>query len=55
MKRLPTAKSKATSESQRETRAILSDRAFTREIRRGLRELQKSARVYTLDQLIPKR
>jgi len=42
-------------ESWKETRAIQSDRALMREIKRGLRELEKGARVYTLERLIPDR
>jgi len=42
-------------ESWKETRAIQSDRALMREIRKGLRELEKGGRVYTLEQLFPHR
>ena len=42
-------------ESWKETRAIQSDRALMREIRKGLRELEKGGRVYTLEQLFPRR
>jgi len=41
-------------ESWKETRAIQSDRALMREIRKGLRELEKGGRVYTLEQLFPR-
>ena len=42
-------------ESWKETRVIQSDRALMREIRKGLRELEKGGRVYTLEQLFPRR
>lgn len=41
-------------ESWKETRAIQSDRELVAEIRRGLRELKKGAKIYTLEELIPK-
>lgn len=40
-------------ESWRETRAIQSDREFMEEIRRGLRDLKKGGRIYTLAELLP--
>jgi prevent-host-death family protein len=42
-------------ESWKETREIKSDRALMREIRRGLRDLRKGGKVYTLEQLLPDR
>jgi antitoxin YefM len=40
-------------ESWHETRAIQSDREFMDEIRRGLRDLKKGGRIYTLEELLP--
>lgn len=40
-------------ESWKETRAVQSDRELIQEIRRGLRELRKGGRIYTLEELIP--
>ncbi len=40
-------------ESWKETRAIQSDRELMAEIRRGLRQLKKGGRIYTLEELIP--
>jgi antitoxin YefM len=40
-------------ESWQETRAIQSDREFMEEIRRGLRDLRKGGRIYTLEKLLP--
>jgi prevent-host-death family protein len=40
-------------ESWKETRAIRSDRELMAEIRRGLRQLKKGGRIYTLQELIP--
>ena len=42
-------------DSWKETRAIQSDRALMREIRRGLRELKKGGKRYTFEQLFPER
>ncbi len=42
-------------ESWKETRAIQSDRELMREIRRGLRQLKKGGRIYTLEELLPER
>ena len=42
------------SKAWKETRAIRSDREFMAEIRRGLRELKKRGRIYTLEELIPR-
>ncbi len=39
-------------ESWKETRAIQSDRELMAEIRRGLRELKKGGKIYTLEELI---
>ena len=38
-------------ESWKETQAIRSDREFMAEIRRGLRQLKKGSRLYTLKEL----
>lgn len=43
----------ADDESWKETRAIQSDRELMDEIRRGLRDLKKGGRIYTLEELIP--
>ena len=40
-------------ESWKETRAIQSDRELMEEIRRGLRDLKKGGRIYTLEELLP--
>ena len=42
-------------ESWKETRAIQSDRELMKEIRRGLRELKKGGKRYTIEQLFPER
>lgn len=39
-------------ESWKETRAVQSDRELVEEIRRGLRDLKKSGRIYTLEELM---
>jgi prevent-host-death family protein len=39
-------------EAWKETRAIQSDRELMAEIRRGLRALRKSGRIYTLEELL---
>ena len=40
-------------ESWKETRAIQSDKELMKEIRRGLRELKKGGKRYTIEQLFP--
>lgn len=40
-------------EGWKETRAIRSDRELMAEIRRGLRQLKKTGKIYTLEELIP--
>jgi prevent-host-death family protein len=40
-------------EGWKETQAIRSDREFMAEIRRGLRQLRKGGKIYTLEELIP--
>lgn len=40
-------------EGWKETRVIRSDRELMAEIRRGLRELKKKGKIYTLDELLP--
>jgi prevent-host-death family protein len=40
-------------DSWRETRAIQSDRELIEEIRRGLRDLKRGGRIYTLEELLP--
>jgi prevent-host-death family protein len=40
-------------ESWKETRAIQSDKELMKEIRRGLRELKKGGKRYTIAQLFP--
>jgi antitoxin YefM len=40
-------------ESWKETRAIQSDEELMKEIRRGLRELKKGGKRYTIEQLFP--
>jgi prevent-host-death family protein len=40
-------------QSWQETRAIQSDREFVEEIRRGLRDLKRGGRIYTLEELLP--
>jgi prevent-host-death family protein len=40
-------------ESWKETRAIQSDRELMEEIQRGLRDLKKGGRMYTLEELLP--
>jgi prevent-host-death family protein len=40
-------------EAWKETRAIQSDRELMEEIRRGLRELKKGGKIYTLEELMP--
>jgi antitoxin YefM len=42
-------------ESWKETRAIQSDKELMKEIRRGLRELKKGGKRYTIEQLFPER
>ncbi len=42
-------------ESWKETRAVQSDRELMQEIRRGLRELRKVGRIYTLENLMQER
>jgi prevent-host-death family protein len=39
-------------ESWQETRAVQSDRELVEEIRRGLRDLKRGGRIYTLAQLM---
>jgi len=39
-------------ESWKETRAVQSDRELMAEIRRGLRDLKKGGRIYTLEELM---
>ena len=39
-------------ESWKETRAVQSDRELMEEIRRGLRDLKKGGRIYTLEELM---
>ena len=39
----------------KETRAVQADRALMKEIRLGLRELEKGGRIYTLEELLPVR
>jgi antitoxin YefM len=41
-------------ESWKETRSVQGDRELVAEIRRGLRELRKGGRLYTLEELISK-
>ena len=38
----------------KETQAVRSDRDFVAEIRRGLRMLKRGAKIYTLEELLPK-
>jgi antitoxin YefM len=40
-------------EGWKETQAIRSDRELMAEIRRGLRQLRKGGKIYTLEELIP--
>jgi len=40
-------------DSWRETQAIRSDRELMAEIRRGLRALKRSGKIYTLEELLP--
>jgi antitoxin YefM len=40
-------------EGWKETQAIRSDREFMAEIRRGLLQLRKGGKIYTLEELIP--
>ena len=40
-------------ESWKETRAIQADAQLMAEIRRGLRQLKKGGRIYTLEELLP--
>jgi antitoxin YefM len=40
-------------ESWKETHAIQSDKELMKEIRRGLRELKKGGKRYTIEQLFP--
>ena len=40
-------------EAWKETRAVQSDRELMAEIRRGLRELKKGGKIYTLEELMP--
>ncbi len=42
-------------EGWKETQAIRSDREFMIEIRRGLRALARGAKIYTLEELLPRR
>lgn len=39
----------------KETQAIRSDRELMTEIRRGLRALARGAKIYTLEELLPRR
>ncbi len=41
-------------ESWRETQAIRSDEEMMAEIRRGLRALKRGAKIYTLEELLPR-
>jgi prevent-host-death family protein len=40
-------------EAWKETRAIQADRQLMMEIRRGLRELKRGGKIYTLEELLP--
>lgn len=40
-------------EAWKETQAIRSDRELMTEIQRGLRELRRGGRIYTLEELLP--